>query len=189
MSLTSSSAIFILVEKKARKTADALKKRKKRWKKIFFVFISTFWTGATCLPYRVTRVKIQLCMYSVVSTNETYYDREGQTQFASNEIMSINEQWIEDISHNQIVNCILDFGELLNTFLMLMIIGTVVNPLITIITQKRYRKSAKDLLHLLQFILWARPKHTLANTRTLSRQVSSRDTVFSLLQRDGSHMS
>lgn len=195
LSLTTSSAIFVLVQKKARTINDASKNRKILWKRIFFVFVSTFWTGATCLPYRVTRVKIQLCMYySVVSINETQYDYDaelidGQAYLVSNETLELNEPSFNFNFHEHIVNCIVDFNGLLNIFLMLMIIGTVVNPLITIFTQKRYRKGVKNLLRSFCFFLKAGTKRTPNNNTSLcGLQVSSRETLFTPLQRDVSHV-
>lgn len=164
MSLMISTAIFVLVQKKARKTTNVEKERRKLWKRILFVFTSTFWTGVTCVPYRVTTMKVQLCRS--LYNDFWAYGSEENPDVPYNDTMNFNETLVDSNLNTEFpqVDCISDVKELLHIFQMLMIIGTVVNPFITVGTQTRYRKGVKDLWDSLMSFLHCRLGYIPANT-------------------------
>uniref|UniRef100_A0A183C333 G_PROTEIN_RECEP_F1_2 domain-containing protein n=1 Tax=Globodera pallida TaxID=36090 RepID=A0A183C333_GLOPA len=94
-----SAIIYCIARNSGRAGTKAARSR--LFKRLFFVFSSTAWTFATCLPYRLLYLGNALL-------NE---DRMPSALFSS----------------------------MINTFYYVLVIGIVVNPLITIITQRLYR--------------------------------------------------
>lgn len=158
MSLGISICIFVLAQKKARKCCNVSKERRKFCKRILFVFTSTVWTAVTCIPYRVTTMKVQLCR----SLNKQFWSYGRSVEEEFNNSTSTDENIIDPFLNSSLFfdqtsvivkasyslpkdpyYCIADVLELIKIFQVLLIIGAVVNPLITVATQKRYRMGAR----------------------------------------------
>lgn len=169
LSLITSTAIFILVQKKVRKSNDRSRENRKLWKRIVFVFTCTFWTGITCLPFRIINVNFHICRHSVFSSNSTNYhldtvSRYNRTSFL-NTTVDLNKTWNDSGPEYY---CLLETTKLLNIFRTVMIFGTVVNPILTIITQKKYKNGMKELCYILFNFLCCKQKDILDNICNLS---------------------
>lgn len=132
-----SSAIFLLAQKKARKQVG---RGRIVFKRIIFVFTSTFWSIFTSLPIKVVVFIWQLC---IILSKDHVCARNQITSCvnltASIQIpMLLSEQTFEQ-------NCIEKFINYINMLYPVLIFGSVLNPVITIVTQRMYINGVKRL--------------------------------------------
>lgn len=157
LSTVISSAVFVLAQKKARKSENLSKERRKLFKRILFVFTSTFWTSLTCIPYRVMVMKIQLCrsisndFWSYSTTIEEKTENYVSDNLSNYSLLIFDQtgngssQLIVNLNSKLSSLCSNENLDVVKLFQALLIIGTVVNPLITLLTQERYRKGTVRL--------------------------------------------
>ncbi|KAI6235025.1 hypothetical protein M3Y95_00007800 [Aphelenchoides besseyi] len=101
------SAVIYCIAHNFRRTEPQAQSR--IFQRLFFLFSSTMWTFATCLPYRI--------LYLVV-----------------NWIFPASCYNVKDEANRPF------FCDLTNTFYKIIVVGIVINPLITVVTQRMYRQ-------------------------------------------------
>lgn len=140
-----STTIFVLAQKKARNVRA--KEGKYVFRRIFFVFTSTVWTTLTCLPLRIAVFIAQICnvfqLTCFPSNNEFEINNHNEViKWKNSTFDCSNKNNITTVplfpsAFNQI--CIIKFGSIINYLLIILIFGNVVNPIITVTTQRMHR--------------------------------------------------
>lgn len=142
-----STTIFLLAQKKVRIRNNTAIEKRKVFKRIFFVFSSTIWTTSTCLPIRLTVLSSQLCrLFLKISDIEINNNAAGSKKLISLTMNATSNYKEDKISSQNLLNeiiyntCVLNFAPAVRVFLVLSVLGLVGNPVITVLTQKIYRK-------------------------------------------------
>ncbi|KRZ66784.1 Octopamine receptor beta-2R [Trichinella papuae] len=140
-------------------TGPHLKYKRRTLRRMFFVFISTIWTSVTFLPYRIALTALYLCQaysnvdlkFDIYSALKDHREAEiGELQTAQfDHHMWYNETFFDSrLTHHIIKLLDAEDGKTCSTgiteitihiFLCLLPLGSVGNPLITILTQNVYR--------------------------------------------------
>ncbi|KAL1285829.1 G-protein coupled receptor [Trichinella pseudospiralis] len=140
-------------------TGPHLKYKRRTLRRMFFVFISTIWTSVTFLPYRIALTALYLCQaysnadlkFDIYSALKDHREAEiGELQTAQfDHHMWYNETFFDSPLTHHIIKlldaedgktCSTGITEItIHTFLCLLPLGSVGNPLITILTQNVYR--------------------------------------------------
>lgn len=133
LSLIISICIFVLAQSKTRNPSgmEMTSEERKTVKRIFFVFSYTVFTACTLLPFRIA------FSYDTVCT--LYREKKVLEKFAKN----IMDPFNAITEYNEHTRCV--DGEILHFLLCILPFGAVINPLITIVTQKFYRVGVQKI--------------------------------------------
>lgn len=124
LSLMMSICIFVVAQKNSRQS--------KNWmKRIIFVFSATVWMALTGLPYRVSYLITQLCILINTDKDQSGLLLGNFTDFEN----TTGEYYDPGYSKPSCFHEPLQYS-----LIYLLTLGSVINPLITIFTQQKYRQ-------------------------------------------------
>lgn len=134
VSFVISLSIFLLAQSKSKSKNSY----KKMFKRILFVFSYTIWVSITVLPYRITYCKYAMCIY-----NSDYHQFQAVPLTLMNPMQMVHELMEKNLDEKECLTA--TFEKLLYTFLCLLPLESMINPIITIATQKHYRNFVSQM--------------------------------------------
>ncbi|KRY19485.1 Beta-3 adrenergic receptor [Trichinella patagoniensis] len=167
-------------------TGPHLKYKRRTLRRMFFVFISTIWTSVTFLPYRIALTALYLCqaysnadlkfdIHSALKDHREAEIAELQTAQFDHHLW-YNETFLDSRLTHHIIKlldaedgktCSTGITEItIHTFLCILPLGSVGNPLITILTQNVYRihlQAAWDSLKMMCNLKKKQPPNAVDN--------------------------
>ncbi|KRZ58924.1 Octopamine receptor beta-2R [Trichinella nativa] len=177
-------------------TGPHLKYKRRTLRRMFFVFISTIWTCVTFLPYRIALTALYLCQaysnadlkFDVHSALKDHREAEiAELQTAQfDHHLWYNETFLDSRLTHHIIKlldaedgktCSTGITEItIHTFLCILPLGSVGNPLITILTQNVYRihlQAAWDSLKIMCNLKKKQPPNAVDNNNNSNNNSSN----------------